>query len=122
MSTKPKNTKIALPLAEGAYEKKPTLKNMLWLQIERLSDSTDPADIQLRDFLQAEFRRKKYKRENIKDSTANLIFAVVETGDLSASRGISISSAANIVAKKWGISAKTIMNGVTKYKYKPNLS
>ncbi len=108
--------KFLLSLLEDKYQKKPTFGNMLWLQIERLSTSSDKADIALRNFLEREFIKKKYKRELVKSSYIDLIHAVNQTYEMAHHRNISIASAAEIVSKKSGIAAKTIENGVTKYK------
>ena len=89
---------------------KPTLKNMLLLQMERLKHSSDVADQALLQFLEQTFQAKGYKsKPGI--TASRLAWSAYW---LARSKGKSHSWAANHLAKRYNVSKKSIENQLSK--------
>lgn len=81
--------------SEDNDQNSPTFRSMLLLQVNRLKESSDPLDKQLRNYLLSIIKDRGYSEENwIKEiEEVELIHRLVKQGK-------SVSSAVNIVAQK----------------------
>jgi hypothetical protein len=90
------------------FAKKPTVKNMILTQIERLENSSDKADQGLVKFLKQTFDGKGYTATDWRTETT--MDLAIKALDHAQEKGISHSQAARDIAKKANVSKKRIEN------------
>ena len=106
-------TYLVTPQAD--YEEKPGFKEMLHLQIDRLQNSTDQADVALLKYLQQTLKDKKYKPKNWRAEYEKIELAMAAL-DLAREKNISQSQAAMQISKSSNIPKRTIENEISKLK------